>query len=377
MGSLSGSLRSSLAKLPPEYIWDEIEFIYGRFMHEESAGYLTTDRTGRGRAITETQREALLDLYRNYVEKLNAVRCVEFSEFVRIAYRLLDEGGVPESTYAFVIVDEVQDISEIGIKLLHKLVGSGPNGLLLIGDGTQRIYTRGYSLRGLGIEVGGRAVVLTKNYRNTQQILEAAFPLVEDQWTSEMASAQVDLHDYQPQFSGRQGPKPAIVKCATVEQEAGFLQREIKYLLQYEGYQPKNICVMARDRAYRQLAYDACRAAGLPAVLYKAEADPSTEPDREGVRISSLHSAKGHEYAAVIIVGCVEGVLPLRSATEVEDIGSERAVLYVGMTRARDILYLSYSESQNGRLLRPSPFLSIIQGKCDLMRFFPCPTAVP
>lgn len=369
--SLSEGLRSSLKALPPEYIWKEIEFIYGRFMHEEANSYLETDRTGRGRAITGLQRDAFLRLYRNYIDKLTSVKCVDFPEFIRVAYRLLKNGASPEGTYSSVIVDEVQDISEIGIKLLHKLVGDEPNGLLLIGDGTQRIYTRGFSLRDLGIEVSGRAVVLTKNYRNTQQILEAAFLLVEDQWASEMTSAQMNLHDCQPQFSSRQGPKPIIVKCLSVEQEIEFLQREISYLLQFEGYQPKNICVMARDRSYRQMAYDACRAAGLPAILYQAEADPTTESDREGVRISSLHSAKGHEYAAVIIVGCVDGVIPLKSATDAEDVASERAVLYVGMTRARDILYLSYSESQNNRTLKPSPFLSIIQSKCDLMRFFP------
>jgi superfamily I DNA/RNA helicase len=261
------------------------------------------------------------------------------------------------------------------MKLLHRLVANATDGLLMIGDGTQRIYTRGFSLRDLGIEVSGRAVVLTKNYRNTQQILEAAFPLIEKEWANEVSSAQADMAQCRPEFSNRQGQKPIIVKCGSTEEEAEFLSREIRYLLQFEGYQPSRICVMARDRAYRRLVFDACQAAGLPVCIYNAEADPNTEPDRDGVRISSLHSAKGHEYAAVFIVGCVDGVIPMRSATEPDDITSERAVLYVGMTRARDILYLSFSESQNGRSLKPSPFLKIIQDKCEQMRFFPRPRA--
>jgi superfamily I DNA/RNA helicase/fructose-specific component phosphotransferase system IIB-like protein len=374
--SLPEGLRASLKTLPAEYVWNEIEFIYGRFMHEEVDDYLETDRVGRGRAITQTQREAFLRLYKSYITKLAAVRCVDFPEFVRLAYRQLLNNQPPEKTYAAVIIDEVQDISEIGIKLLHRLVANAPDGLLLIGDGTQRIYTRGYSLRGLGIEVSGRAVVLTKNYRNTQQILEAAFPLVEDEWASELSSAQVDLKQHRPQFSSRQGQKPIIVKCNTTDEEAEFLTREIKYLLQFEGYHPNRICVIARDRAYRQLAFDACQAAGLPVGFYKAEADPINEPEREGVRISSLHSAKGHEYAAVFIFGCVDGVIPIKSLSEPEDIASERAVLYVGMTRARDILYLSFSESHNGRRLKPSPFLKIIEGNCEQMRFFPKPKTV-
>lgn len=373
--ALPEGLRASLETLPLEYVWNEIEFIYGRFMHEEAAAYVETDRTGRGRAITQTQREAFLRLYNNYIEKLTAMRCVDFPEFVRLAYRQLLKDQLPEKNYVAVIVDEVQDISEIGIKLLHRLVADASDGLLLIGDGTQRIYTRGYSLRGLGIEVSGRAVVLTKNYRNTQQILEAAFPLIADEWVGEMKSAQVDPKQGRPQFSNRQGQKPIIVKCGSLGEEAEFLKREIKYLLQFEGYQPSHICVMARDRASRKLALDACKAAGLPVCDYKAEADPVTEQDRDGVRISSLHSAKGHEYAAVFIVGCVDGVIPLRSASDPDDITSERAVLYVGMTRARDILYLSFSGSQNGHLLKPSPFLKIIEDKCEQMRFFPNPNA--
>jgi superfamily I DNA/RNA helicase len=366
--SLSEDVRSSLNTLPLEFVWNEVEFIYGRFMDDQADGYLRTDRTGRGRAITENQRRAVLSFYRNYMDKLTKVKCVDFPEFVRIAYRLLLENGIPQKDYASVIVDEVQDVSEIGLKLLYRLVSDRPNGLLLIGDGTQRIWTRGYSMRGLGIEIAGRSVVLTKNYRNTQQILEAAFPLIEDQWATEMTSAQLNPEDSRPQFSNRQGSKPAIVKCGSVEQEAQFLQREISYLLQYEGCQPNSICVMARGPYYRQLAYEACQAAGLPAVLYNAEKDPTNEPDREGIRISSLHSAKGH---AVFIVGCVQGVMPMKSASEPEDLASERAVLYVGMTRARDILYLSFSESQNGRPLKPSPFLSIIENRCERMRFYP------
>ena len=66
-------------------------------------------------------------------------------------------------------------MSEIGLRLLHGLAGDRPDGLLLVGDATQQIFTRGYSLKGLGIDIGGRGLVLRKNYRNTREILVAAF----------------------------------------------------------------------------------------------------------------------------------------------------------------------------------------------------------
>jgi chemotaxis protein methyltransferase CheR len=72
-----------------------------------------------------------------------------------MAYRQRRNGEQTLANYSAVIVDEVQDISEIALRLLHSLVGDRPDGLLLIGDATQRIFTRGYSLKGLGIDIAG------------------------------------------------------------------------------------------------------------------------------------------------------------------------------------------------------------------------------
>ncbi len=171
-------LRAAIDSVPSNYIWSEIEFIMGRFLHEDAQEYLTTDRGGRGSRLTELQREAILHLYRRYMDALVSRGVVDPADFVRIAYRKLLEGEEPESDYGAVIVDEVQDLSEISLRLLHTLVPDKANGLLLIGDDTQRIFTRGFSMRDLGINISGRSVVLRKNYRNTRQILEAAFPLV-------------------------------------------------------------------------------------------------------------------------------------------------------------------------------------------------------
>ena len=66
-------------------------------------------------------------------------------------------------------------------------------------------------------------------------------------------------------------------------------------------------------------------------------------PDENAVRVSSLHGAKGHEFGTVFVVGAVEGVIPLGSEIDTQTTSSEAAVLYVGMTRARDLLYLSHS----------------------------------
>lgn len=82
-------------------------------------------------------------------------------------------------------------------------------------------------------------------------------------------------------------------------------------------------------------------------------------PTVEGVTLSSLHSAKGLEWDAVFLVGLVDGILPVTYAKTQDALEEERRLLYVGVTRARHWLWLSYgaARSPGGRQRRPSRFL--------------------
>ncbi|MFH0251831.1 ATP-dependent helicase, partial [Streptomyces chitinivorans] len=84
-------------------------------------------------------------------------------------------------------------------------------------------------------------------------------------------------------------------------------------------------------------------------------------PTVEGVTLASLHSAKGLEWDAVFLVGLTDGTLPISYAKTDEQIEEERRLLYVGVTRARRHLSLSWalSRSPGGRGgRRPSRFLA-------------------
>ncbi|MFB6944836.1 MULTISPECIES: ATP-dependent DNA helicase UvrD2 [unclassified Streptomyces] len=84
-------------------------------------------------------------------------------------------------------------------------------------------------------------------------------------------------------------------------------------------------------------------------------------PTVQGVTLASLHSAKGLEWDAVFLVGLTEGMMPITYAKTDEQIEEERRLLYVGVTRARFHLSLSWSLSRSpgGRAgRRPSRFLS-------------------
>jgi DNA helicase-2/ATP-dependent DNA helicase PcrA len=83
-------------------------------------------------------------------------------------------------------------------------------------------------------------------------------------------------------------------------------------------------------------------------------------PTVQGVTLASLHSAKGLEWDVVFLVGVAEGMMPITYAKTDEQIEEERRLLYVGVTRAREHLYVSWSLSRSpgGRPnRRPSRFL--------------------
>ncbi|MDO5738894.1 MAG: 3'-5' exonuclease, partial [Ornithinimicrobium sp.] len=88
-------------------------------------------------------------------------------------------------------------------------------------------------------------------------------------------------------------------------------------------------------------------------------------PTVQGITLASLHAAKGLEWDAVFLVGCSEGLLPITLADTPERVEEERRLLYVGITRARERLALSWSlaRSPGGRSHRSvSRFLAPAAG---------------
>jgi ATP-dependent DNA helicase UvrD/PcrA len=85
-------------------------------------------------------------------------------------------------------------------------------------------------------------------------------------------------------------------------------------------------------------------------------------PAAQGVTLSTLHSAKGLEWDAVALLGVHEGSLPFVLASSPEQMSEERRLLYVGVTRARRLLRISWSRTRNGngQPRTPSHFLESV-----------------
>jgi DNA helicase-2/ATP-dependent DNA helicase PcrA len=72
-------------------------------------------------------------------------------------------------------------------------------------------------------------------------------------------------------------------------------------------------------------------------------AEAAHAPTVQGVTLASLHAAKGLEWDAVFLVGLTDTTMPIQHATTPDQIAEERRLLYVGMTRARERLALSWA----------------------------------
>jgi ATP-dependent DNA helicase UvrD/PcrA len=102
--------------------------------------------------------------------------------------------------------------------------------------------------------------------------------------------------------------------------------------------------------------------ARLPALVRELEERAAAQhaPTVQGVTLASFHAAKGLEWDTVFLVGCSDGLLPITMADTPEAIEEERRLLYVGVTRARERLVMSYAGARTPGAKptrRPSRFL--------------------
>ena len=104
----------------------------------------------------------------------------------------------------------------------------------------------------------------------------------------------------------------------------------------------------------------------LQEIATGAEVD-ALDPRAEAVNLLTLHAAKGLEFPVVFLVGCEDGLLPLRwpgAKPTDEETAEERRLFFVGLTRAQDRLYVSHTARRfrhgKEREQSPTPFLDAI-----------------
>ena len=90
----------------------------------------------------------------------------------------------------------------------------------------------------------------------------------------------------------------------------------------------------------------------------------SVSDNKDGVSLMTIHKAKGLEFPVVFLVGLVEGIMPTKKG----DLEEERRICFVGISRAMDLLYLSYSHTYLGQAVKKSIFLDEILDKKESIK---------
>ncbi|MEV6804983.1 UvrD-helicase domain-containing protein [Streptomyces sp. NPDC051132] len=316
------------------------------------AEYEAADRRGRGSRLTAAERPLVWETVERFTADLAADGCRTWLQTCAEAARLLEEKG---PRYRHVVVDEAQDLHPAQWRLLRAAVPARPDDLFIAGDPHQRIYDAKVSLKSLGIKVTGRSVKLRKNYRSTQEILRWSTALLIGRPIAQLEDENRNetLLGYR---SALHGDGPAVHVAATEEAELDALVAQVRAWLD-AGVGAGEIGVSARFNRTCAKAVGRLKDAGIPATTLRST---DTAGEAATVRVGTMHSFKGLEFRCVAVIGVTGDALPFPKAItppEVDtkqhetDLMSERCLLFVACTRARDSLYVSWSG-------KPSRFLA-------------------
>jgi superfamily I DNA/RNA helicase len=312
------------------------------------------DRSGRGTALQPRERQAMFEIYQAYQAGLQSEGCCDYDDFILQSLDQLEQGEY-SSPYQAAIVDELQDLTESTLCLIRRLVPEVPDDLFLVGDGLQRIYPGGVSLRRINIDVIGRGVLLRRNYRNTQEILRAAHAVMKNNHFDDLEDEPTEVEE--PEYSLRHGELPFMRQFVTPEQEIDWIEAEIHRLQSTAGYQPEQMVIIYRYRKPYQDLISTRLQAFNPIEL---ERDPLTYFG-PGLKHTTFHSAKGLEFKVVFVVGVTDGTMVPKDdwsleGDELEDyLAREQRLLYVAMSRARDLLYVTCARGMLSRFLNSIP----------------------
>lgn len=300
--------------------------------------YQNVPRLGRKTRLPEARRELLWQIF----ERARAELERRGLTTIPTMYTALTDalGATNRLPFDYAVVDEAQDLSVAQLRLLAALGKSRPDALFFAGDLGQRIFQPPFSWKTLGVDVRGRSHTLRVNYRTSHQIRMRADRLL----GPELSDVDGNVEERRHTVSVFNGPDPSIREYDNAEAEAAAVGSWMSELLD-EGFAPHEIAVFVRS----EHEIDRAQAAVVSAAVPSRVLDEKLDTRNGEVSICTMHLAKGLEFRAVAVMACDDEVLP--SQRRIEAIGdeadlkevydTERQLLYVASTRARDRLMIS------------------------------------
>lgn len=329
--------------------WEQI--IQAKGLDDLSA-YLKVSRAGRGTPLNRAKRKELWNIFALYRTKLLQSGLVERDDVYREAIPLL-QGEPGKLGYAAVVVDEAQDMGEQAFKLIRALVpqslNNDKNSIFIVGDAHQRIYNRRASMSACGINIIGRSRKLKLNYRTTHEIRAWAVAVLQGVTVDDLDSGQDTLDGY---VSIEHGIAPQLSGYGSDDEE-------LKALVQWLSELPSD---KIRDSEIGILAYTKKQVKGIQQHLSKAgvdslilTGDQADDQTTRGVRLCTMHRAKGLEFKAVAILFMSNSLFPPKWLLDrtVDDADQEdteaqlKALLHVAATRAKGFLRVSWAGTRS------------------------------
>jgi ATP-dependent exoDNAse (exonuclease V) beta subunit len=288
--------------------------------------YRNVQRMGRKSRLGPNQRERLWPVFetvrKDIADKGFTTWAAVFSELADLYAKRV------EKPFDHILIDEAQDLGPAELRFFAAIAPAGENSLFFAGDLGQRIFQHPYSWKSLGVDVRGRSSTLKVCYRTSQQIRSAADRLLPEQ----LRDVDGVEDERRGTISVFEGPSPRVEVHATEDEEAAAVAQFITAVID-AGSASDEIGIFVRTPKLVERAKAAV-----------ARASIDTQPT-----ISVMHLAKGLEFKSVVVMCCDEGVLPLdervadaADEAELDDIyETERRLLYVACTRARDSLLVT------------------------------------
>lgn len=192
-----------------------------------------------------------------------------------------------------------------------------------------------------------------------------------------MSQRVKDFHSLITKFIGLSTELSATELASTLASESGIMHH---YQTEYDQYESESRVANIREffnsieefTEYRNKNnLDASLAAFLEEVTLMTDID-NWNASSNAITLMTLHAAKGLEFPVVFIAGLEMGLLPLqRNSANINELEEERRLLYVGMTRAQEKLYLSYAQSRrrNNQYIQTMPSLFMDEIPQELLNF--------
>ena len=325
-------------KFSPRFLLSEWENVVDAWQLDHWEAYRDLKGLGRKTRLPAEQRLTLWFLVERVKAELRGRGLLTRANmFSSLAATLKDRRNPP---YDFVIVDEAQDISVAQLRFLAALGAHRPNSLFFAGDLGQRIFQTPFSWKALEVDIRGRSQTLKINYRTSHQIRMQADRLL----GPEVADVDGNVEDRRGTVSAFNG-EPPVIHLFETEQEEGAAVTTWLRERRDQGVEFQEMAIFVRSGKELDRARRAVRGAGFSFQVL----DERVKTSNDCVSISTMHLAKGLEFRAVAIMACDDEVVPLQERIETvgddadleEVYNTERHLLYVACTRARDHLMIS------------------------------------